>query len=53
MANTLNVRLWGCEIAQMFARGVQFPGGLNLAGNLELRKGCQELAELEQKVVEN
>jgi hypothetical protein len=38
---------------QMFAYRVAFPGGLNRAGHLQLRIGCQQLAEYEQKVAEN
>jgi hypothetical protein len=53
-AKPLNVRPRGCDIAQMFAGRVPFPGALNLPGGANLAhwllgidrnntKGCREL----------
>ena len=51
--NPLNVRLEGCEFAQMFARRVAESGGLDLVGYPHLRIGCWKGAELSENVVEN
>jgi hypothetical protein len=52
-AHASNVRLEGCENTQMVAWMVVFLGGLNHAGYPHLRIGCQQLAILERRVVEN
>jgi hypothetical protein len=37
----------------MFAHGVAFFGGLDLAGDCDFGKGCWELAGFDEKVVGN
>jgi hypothetical protein len=51
--NPFNVRIEGCDFAQMFAQVVAEIGGLNLVGYLDLRIGCWKGAELSERVVEN
>jgi hypothetical protein len=51
--NPLNVRLEGCDFAQMFAQVVAEIGGLDLVGYLDLRIGTWKGAELSERVVEN
>jgi hypothetical protein len=48
-----NVRLDGCEIAQMSARRVADIGGLDLSGYPHLRFGTWKGAKLSERVAEN